>query len=191
MNIRTRAPLAFAAASLLALSACESATESYTAPEGTVVFAYAGDASGSYNATGRYNRLRSDLGTFAVAGTGQVATGEDALAVFAHAERASDNNLADEFLLTFENPAVGTVTCDAEETSCPFSALFLLGATAGDDIEALYSSVSGTVTITSINEDRARGTFSFQMEDIENTEELLTVQVTNGTFDVPIIEGIR
>ncbi|HYW11819.1 MAG TPA: hypothetical protein VE871_07665 [Longimicrobium sp.] len=188
MIFRVRA-LAIAAAFGLALSACESATNSDEAPQGTLSFTFSGDTAGTYNATGRFNRRRPDIGTFAVGATGQVAGG-DALAVFAHAARTGTLARADEFLLSVENPEVGSVTCATGNVDCPFGAIFFIGAVAGGDADAIYTSVNGTVNITSINGDRARGTFTFQMEAFGEEEDPRTVQVTSGTFDVPIVQNV-
>lgn len=191
MNFRVRA-LAIAAAFGLALSACESATSSDEAPQGTLSFSFSGDTTGSYDATGRFNRRRPDLGTFAVGATGQV-TGGEALAVFAHAARAGTGLArADEFLLSVENPEVGTVTCETTDADCPIGAIFFIGAVAGGDADDIYTSVDGTVTITSLTEDRARGTFTFGMEAFGSGEEEPTVlQVASGSFDVPIVQNVN
>jgi hypothetical protein len=192
MIFRTRAPLAIAAAALLALSACESATNSRTAPEGSVAFTFSGDTAGSYNATGRFNRLRPDIGTFAVGASGTISSGEEALAVFAQSTRASNATLFDQFLLSVENPDVGSITCAAGEETCPFGAILFLGADATGETDNIFTSVSGTVNITSISNDRARGTFSFALEgfgaDLE--EEPRAMQITSGTFDVPIVQDL-
>jgi hypothetical protein len=184
----TRIPFLLAAASLLSLAACDDSTGSGQAAQGTVTFTYSGAETGAYEATGRFDRLRPDRGTFAVAGRGELETGGDGLVVFAHAQRADGR--ADELLLSVTGPRVGEFRCDedAAAADCPIGALFFVGTDVEGETEGFYSSVEGTVSITSINEDRARGTFSFRLEgfDLEPTE----VQVTSGTFDVPIVPGI-
>ncbi|HST63282.1 MAG TPA: hypothetical protein VLK84_31515 [Longimicrobium sp.] len=188
MIFRVRA-LAIAAAFGLALSACESATNSDEAPQGTLVFTFSGDTAGTYDATGRFNRRRPDVGTFAVGAKGPV-TGGEALAVYGHAARTGILARADDFLMTVESPQVGSVTCAVGNADCPFGGIFFVGAVAGGEADAIYTSVSGTVTITSINEDRARGTFTFQMEAFGVEEDPRTLQVTGGTFDVPIVQNV-
>jgi len=189
MTFRTRAPLAAAAASLLALAGCSDSTGSSLAGEGSVTFTYAGAESGAYDATGRFNRLQPDQGTFAVGGYGELESGGNALAVLAHARRGED--LADELLLTVASPELGEITCGEEDAdTCPFAAVFFVGADAGGDTEAIYTSVTGTLSITSINEDRARGEFTFRMEGFDLSEEPVEVQVTSGIFDVPIVPGV-
>jgi hypothetical protein len=192
---RSRSPLAIAAAAVLALSACESdSTGSELAPEGSAVFTYAGDAQGSFNAVGRFNRERPGSGTFAVGSRGEFDQGGgEGLVVLAHVPRPNSVGIADEFLLSIEEPAVGQRTCVAEEIeSCTFGSFLFLGARANGDTEEIYASVSGTLTITSLNEDRAAGTFSFEMETITfEGEEASTVQITSGTFDVPLVSNVN
>lgn len=190
MIFRTRAPLAAAFAALFALSACESSTEGSAAPQGTVTFTYAGDHAGTYDATGRFDRSRPGTGTFAVGSRAPLAGGQEALLVLSHVPRSGRAGFADEFLLTLENPAVGTVTCTTETEDCAFGALFFLGANRAGGAEDVYSSVTGTLTITSISEDRARGTFSIQMEGFDDQDEVQTTQLTNGTFDVPLVANV-
>lgn len=182
--VRNRAPLLIALASLLALAACDDDSSGPSpAAEGSVVFSYSGAEAGSYNATGRFNKLRPEEGTFAVGARGEAENGEDALVVYAHTVRQDE--LFDEFLLSIENPQLGTVTCDADD-DCSFGAFFIVGSDVEGDAEMIYSSLSGTVTITSINEDRARGQFTFQMEGFDLTQNPPTLQVTSGVFDVPV-----
>jgi hypothetical protein len=190
MIFRNRAPLAAAVAALLALSACESATDSNAEPQGTLSFTFTGDAAGSYDASGRFDRQRPGVGTFAVGSRARLQGTQEALLVVSHVPRPGTSSLADEFLLSLESPAVGTVTCTAEEEACSFGALFFVGAARSGAAQETYSSVSGTITITSLDDDRARGTFSFRMEGFAADQEPQTIQVTSGAFDVPLIEGV-
>lgn len=191
MIFRNRAPLAAVAAALLALAACDSATDSDIAAQGTVAFTYAGDHAGAYDATGRFDRNRPGVGNFAVGSRAPIAGGAEALLVLSHVLRTGSSTLADEFLFSVENPAVGTITCVAGQADCAFSALFFLGANRAGSSEDIYSSASGTLTITSINEDRARGTFSLQMEGVDDEDEPQAAQITSGTFDVPLVAGVN
>lgn len=191
MTVRTRAPLAIATLALLALSACESATESFIAPEGSVTFSFAGDDSGAYDATGGFDQQRPGSSAFAVGTSGFLQNGTEAMIVLSHVPRANDGNVADEFLLTLENPEVGEVTCAADAEDCSFSATFFIGATRTGATDEIYTSVSGTVSITSLNEDRVRGTFSLEMESVvEEGETPRTTEVTGGTFDVPLVANL-
>jgi hypothetical protein len=187
MIFRTRAPLAIAAASLLAMAACESATNSNENAEGTVSFSYAGAHAGAFSASGSYDRLRPSSTNWAVGNRGQLETGEQAMGVYARSDR--DDDLVDDFLLFVTEPTVGTFTCTADAVdTCPVGAFLILGTTlSGDESEAIYSSVSGTVNITSINEDRASGNFVLTMEAFTLEPSADSVQVTSGSFNVPLI----
>jgi hypothetical protein len=187
MIFRTRAPLAIAAAALVAMAGCESATNSNEAGDGSVSFSYAGDHAGSFSASGNYDRLRPNASNWAVGNRGQLETGEQAMGVYARSDR--DDDLVDDFLLFVAEPTVGTFTCTADDVdTCPIGAFLILGTTpTGSDSQAIYSSVSGTVNITAITEDRATGSFVLTMEGFTLEEEADSVQVTSGTFNVPLI----
>lgn len=193
MNFRLRSPLAIAAAAVLALSACEAdSTGTNLEAEGSTVFTYTGDDAGTFNATGRFNRNRPGTGTFSVGTTGELDDGTQAMVVLAHVPRPGNTLVADEFLLSLEDPAVGTRTCTvADVDSCTFGAFLFLGALASGQTEQIYTSIGGTLTITSISDDRARGTFSLQMESFSVDDvEADSVQITNGTFDVPLVDNV-
>jgi hypothetical protein len=187
VNVYRKSTPLVVAASLLALAACEAdSTGPGLAAEGSVSFTYAGDDAGTYSATGRFDRQNPDDGTFAVGGRGELENGQDGLVVYAHAERAA---LVDEFLLSVENPELGTVTCDADDTSCSFGALFFLGTDVEGETDAIYTSVSGTLNITSLNDDRASGTFTLELEAFDLIDDPGAVTVTSGTFNVPIVQN--
>ncbi|HEX6909703.1 MAG TPA: hypothetical protein VF142_04900 [Longimicrobium sp.] len=191
MMIRTRARLALVAASLLAAAACESAVNSNDTDEGTLSFSYAGDHSGSFSATGAYDRLRPNASPWAVGNRGTLQTGQTAIGVYARADRTGDN-LVDEFLLLIEEPEVGSVTCTDVTADCPMGAFLILGTTPnGEEALAIYASASGTVNITAINQDRATGNFVFTMEGFNVEDAADSVQVTSGTFSVPVIRAVN
>lgn len=187
MIFRTRIPAALAVVALLATTACESATYSDRTADGTVTFSFAGDAtSGAFSANGGYDRLRPDVANWAVGSRGAVETGGTALAVYARSDEDSDDRV-NEFILYVQDPQVGTFTCTEGEDTCPLVGYFIVGTTAdGEDADAIYTSVSGTVNIVSVSEDFAQGTFSLSMEELDFANPL-TVQVTSGAFNVPLI----
>lgn len=192
MIFRTRALAAIAAASLLATAACESATNSNEAGEGTVSFSYTGDVTGSFNATGGYDRTRPSATNWAVGNRGTLETGEQAVGIYARADRAADN-LVDDFLLLIQEPRVGSFVCTNDTLdTCPIAAFLILGTTpTSEESEAIYASVSGTVNITTINEDRATGNFVLTMEPFTLEEAVDSVHVTSGSFNVPLVRGVN
>lgn len=191
MIFRTRALTAIAAASLLAMAACESATNSDESNEGSLSFSYTGERTGSFSATGGYDRMRPNTSNWAVGNRGTLETGEAAVGIYARADRA--DGLVDDFLLLVQEPRVGTFTCADDQTEeCPIGAFLVLGTTpAGEESEAIYASVSGTVNITAIDQDRATGTFTLTMEPFTLEEEADSVQVTSGAFDVPLVRTVN
>lgn len=192
MIFRTRAFTAMAAASMLATAACESATNSDEAGEGSLSFSYTGEVTGSFSATGGYDRLRPNASNWAVGNRGTLETGEAAVGIYARADRAADD-LVDDFLLLVQEPRVGTFTCtEATADTCPIAAFLILGTSpTSEDSEAIYASVSGTVNITTINEDRATGNFVLTMEPFTLEEAVDSVQVTSGTFNVPLVRAVN
>jgi hypothetical protein len=187
--LRTRAPLAVAAASLLAISACnESSTGSSLVAEGSVTFTYTGAEAGTYNATGRFDRQNPERGTYGVGGLAILQGGEAAVVVYG--QYARSDQLYDQFILSTETPEVGTYTCETGDLTCSFGGFFFVGATEEGETEGFYTSVGGTLTITSVNEDRVRGTFALQLEALDVSDDPPAVQVTGGTFDVPIVQGV-
>ncbi|HEX6040717.1 hypothetical protein, partial [Longimicrobium sp.] len=152
MIFRTRIPAALAAVALLATAACESATYSDRVANGTVTFSYAGaSATGAFSATGGYDRLNPSETNWAVGSRGALQQSGDALAVYARSGRGNDN-LVNEFILFIENPQVGTFTCALEADTCSVGGFLILGTKPdGEEAEAIYSSVSATVNITSVN----------------------------------------
>jgi hypothetical protein len=186
-----RRSLALGALTLLALAGCESAdpTRANDTPSGELSFSYAGASAGGFNAEGQLDRRNVDDGTWAA---GQRATsqqtGEPVLAVVAQVER--NDGLFDQLYFTLNNPAVGLTECTAEDEECDFDVLFALGySVSTEDTEALYWSVGGSVRITSISAGRVAGEFVLELEEAfpEIGTEPGTVQVTAGTFDVPLI----
>ena len=190
MIFRNRIRTVLAAVSLLAFAACEEVPTRTTnqTPSGRLQFSYAGTDQGSFNAEGAVNRQNLDIGTYAVASRGTVQ-GQEVMVVLAQVQRT--DGLFDFILLTVENPRTGEVTCTADQAEpCTFDALFVLGSTAsGNNTDALYSSVGGTVRITSLNEDFAQGQFTLQMEDAVSIgqDETRVIQVTSGSFNVPVV----
>jgi hypothetical protein len=186
---RNRASLVAVAASLLAVSACDDdSTGSSLVAEGSVTFTYAGAEAGAYNATGRFDRNRPERGSFAVGGLAIQQGGEAAVVVYA--QYARPDQLFDQFILSTEIAEVGTYTCETGDLTCPFGGFFFVGADVDGETESFYTSVGGTLTITSVNEDRVRGTFSLQLEALDLSDDPPSVQVTGGTFDVPIVQGV-
>jgi hypothetical protein len=184
----TTTPFRFAAllaAALLPLAACGDSTGPGRS-SGSTDFTYSGALAGSFHANGSPT-LNFETGSFAF-GQRTTLEGDDALLVLAQQDGAGD--LVDNLLFSISDPAVGTVTCDGGEETCPFDAFFVLGANGRDpeqDADALLFSTGGTVSVTSLSSTRARGTFQITVSDLfgDGPE----VHATSGTFDVPLMSS--
>lgn len=154
------------------------------APQGEATFTYSGAISGSFEGSGRLNRRNPNAGAWAV---GELQDFEDTqiLGVFAQ-ERREDLRI-DGLILEWEGAQVGSVTCDQTTVTCPYSAIFVLGTERfSGTVEATYSQPYGTLTVTTLTDDRAQGTFSFSMRgQVAGTAEPPVIQVS-GSFDVPL-----
>lgn len=186
-----RRSLALAALSLLAVAGCEKAdpTRPNEVPSGELAFSYTGDVEGGFSAEGQLDRRNVDEGTWAAGQRGISANGDDLLAVAAQVERA--DGLLDQIYFAMLDPAIGEFECTAATEECPFEGLFAVGyEPVGEDAEHLYISSTGTVRITSLSSTRVTGEFVFRLLEAFPPvgSSPAAVQVTAGTFDVPIVQ---
>lgn len=177
-----RAVLSMAA--LVALAGCsENPFEPDLAPEGEARFSYSGDLTGEFAAVGQLNRRNPNAGTWAI-GEMQGSGDSRILGVFAQQRTATEVN---GLVLEWRGAQVGSVTCDETTENCPFVASVLLGfqnatgASAGS-----YQGQVGTITVTSLTEERAAGTFTLTLpSDESSAPDPPTLQVS-GSFDVSL-----
>ncbi|HEX8391701.1 MAG TPA: hypothetical protein VF665_05010 [Longimicrobium sp.] len=173
-------------AALLPLGACGDSTGSNRL-SGSTSFSYSGSFSGTFQADG--SPLRNfETGSYAFGQAGMFSEDEQAFTLFA--QQGLSGNTIDNLLLSLENPAVGTVTCALDATDCPFGGFLVLGANGTDPEEepdAFLFSSGGTMTITRLTDKRAQGTFSMVFTDLLG-QDGPRVQVTSGTFDVPLFD---
>ena len=187
MSLTRRAVLALAAA--VSLAACtEDPFAPDLAPQGEARFTYTGELSGEFVASGRLNRRNPNAGAWAA---GELQDFEDSqiLGVFGQVRRPDLK--IDGFILEWEGAKVGTVTCapptpTTPAPECPFSAVFAVGTERfTGTAEAQYSRATGTMTVTELTEDRARGTFNLTLLRQVTGEEPPSIQAS-GSFDVPL-----
>jgi hypothetical protein len=186
-----RRSLALAALSLLAVAGCEKAdpTRPDATPSGALAFSYTGDVAGAFTAEGQLDRRNVDEGTWAAGQRGVATNGDDLLAVAAQVERA--DGLLNQLYFTVVDPAVGTIECTPATEECAFEALFAVGYSPDDeDAENLYLSASGTVRITTLTSTRVTGEFVLNLLEAFPPvgADPAAVQVTAGTFDVPLVQ---
>jgi hypothetical protein len=156
---------------------------------GEVHFTYSGAVSGAFEAEGKVTAANSESGTFAFAELAEDPQGGDALVLYSQAGR-SGNNKYDALLVVLEDPAKGTVTCTESNADCAFLSAFVLGQddTSAEDADALFFGTSGQLTITHLDDERVRGTFTFSMSGFVGVDEDAEVEVQSGTFDLPLLE---
>lgn len=171
-------------AAMVALAGCEDPFEPDLAPEGETRFSYSGARTGQFEAVGRMNRRNPNAGTWAL-GELQGTANERILGVFA---QQRSGTIISGIALEWRGAHVGTVTCTAETTGCPFLAEVQINyeVTTGRS-EGLYRGNVGTVTVTELTEDRAVGTFSITIPErvTAPTPETPKIQAS-GSFDVAL-----
>lgn len=185
MNYRIRTTLALAAA-LLFTGCDDDGTGPSRTVQGSLTFAYAGHVQGSFDATNTFTVPDPGSGAFAAGRLGAIRGSARALTVLGRQPIPGDDALANEVLIAVRDPEPGTVTCDLDETGCPFSAFFFAEVAPSGETAGYYGANGGTVTITSLENGRARGTFSFELVELTLSAGP-TLQITSGSFDVPIL----
>ncbi|WP_221305264.1 hypothetical protein [Longimicrobium terrae] len=116
----------------------------------------------------------------------------DSQAVRVYGQQAQETEgVYDGMLLFIASPAVGTVTCAVTSSplTCPFAATFRVGASEdvlASDPTILVTARSGSVTITSVDDGRVKGTFRLQMRGTVDGQADALVRVSGGSFDVPL-----
>lgn len=182
---RIRTPLALAAALIFAGCGDDGTGPSRTV-QGSLTFAYAGDVQGSFDVAGSFNVPDPGNVAFAAGRLGAIRGSARALTVLGHQPISGNDGLANEVLIAVRDPEPGTVTCEVNEADCPFSAFFFSEVAQSGATEGYYGSTGGTVTITSLENGRALGTFAFELVELEVTDGP-ALQITSGSFDVPIL----
>jgi hypothetical protein len=189
MRTPRRTLLALASLALLPLAACKDSSGPGGNLVGEVHFTYSGAVSGQFDAEGKVTAANAENGTFAFAELAKSPEGGDALVLYSQAGRSGSDKY-DALLVVLEGPAKGTVTCTESDADCAFLSAFVLGQddTSTADAEALFFGTSGQLTITHMDDDRVRGTFTFSMLGFAGTKDNVVVEVKSGTFDLPVLE---
>ena len=155
------------------------------APQGEARFTYTGERSGEFAGSGQLNRRSPNSGSWAV---GELQEGgRPVFGLFAQQRRADEKT--DGLVIQWQGARVGSATCDANTESCPFNVMFMVGRqNATGQIDATYSRATGTLTVTELTAERARGTFAFTLLRQLTVDDPPSIQAT-GSFDVPIEDG--
>jgi hypothetical protein len=169
------------AAIVLALAACGDSTGNEDSNRGSIAFSYSGAESGSFDADGEFRRGVTTSTTFSAA-----IIDQDGITLIGNETRA--NNRSDLFLMLVPERR-GTTTCTSNDFDCEMFALFLINASENDELsDGFFGGTDGSANVTGLTENRVRGTFSLNLEDIEaTTGTAAIVRLRSGTFDVPIV----
>jgi hypothetical protein len=189
MRKSKRTLAALASLALLPLAACKDSSGPSRNLVGEMHFTYTGAVSGEFDAEGKVSAANVESGTFAFGEIVEDPEGGDALLLYSQEGRSSSDKY-DAMLIVLDGPAKGTFTCTEADTDCAFMSAFAMGQddSTTDDADALFVGTSGQFTITEIDDDRIRGTFTLSMLGYSGVEEEVEVEVKSGTFDLPLLE---
>jgi hypothetical protein len=177
------------AAATLAATGCKDSTGPKAAGSGSLSLSYTGARSGTFSASGALQK--ADASSFVkqefAAGVKLTDGAQNYVGIVAYVPVTSTTG--HEVLFLFPSATAGT-TLDLTDTCvqnvCP------LGVVAFDtnpDVETDNSDpfffTTGSLHISTISSGRITGTFSGTAEDFDGTR---TITVTNGSFDVPLLE---
>jgi hypothetical protein len=176
------------AAVTLATAGCKDSTGSKPVPSGSMAFSYTGARSGSYSVSGALTRQGAN--SFAkipfAAGVKLSDGAQSYIGIVAYLPVTATTG--HEVLFLFPRPAAGAnlaLVDECADTSCPLGIVaFDTNPDVDVDNSEAFAFNTGTVHVTAINSDRISGTFSGTAADIDGTH---TITVTNGTFDVPLV----
>ncbi|MGH7457676.1 MAG: hypothetical protein ACREKN_01165 [Longimicrobiaceae bacterium] len=168
---------------VILIAGCKDAVEPVPNPVGSLSFTYSGAVDGTFDAQGEYPAPGAQPTSFAAAEPSPLGGGVAIIGL-----RTRDL-VQDALILD-----VGTVTQPG--TYSPRLSLFFYGVAAGNISPArLFMQEAGEVVVTSVSDERIEGTFTailvagdllFPMPP--DTVPPDTVVVTDGEFDVPIID---
>jgi hypothetical protein len=144
---------------------------------GTLSFNHSGATSGTFSASG--SLLEGDPQT-----TNWVAGVRDEVAeAIAIAARVARPGEVDDIVIDFPQVGPGTVTI-----ANGAGIIVAFGQTESGDVEWSCTLTSGSVTVASVTNERARGTFSGSGSCVSETGASAAFTVTNGTFDAPLVD---
>jgi hypothetical protein len=188
--MRSRIIAAATLAAAAALAGCKDSTGNDGPGSGSVSFTYTGARSGSYSASGEFERVGTSSfvkKSFAAGVTLADPSGQYIGVLGYVPVTATTGNQAVLVLPTVTGGETLTLDPTCESTTfCPLGLItFDLNPDAQvDDSEGFLFS-DGTVHVTSVANGRIKGTFSGTAVDITGTK---TLTVTSGAFDVPLLQ---
>jgi len=185
-RMMTLAVLAAAAA----LAGCKDSTGNDGVGSGSISFTYTGVRSGSYSASGEFEKLGPSTFVkkpFATGVSLSDANG-NVIGILGYVPVTATTGHQAVLVLP---PVSGGETLEIDPTCetvtfCPLGLItFDINPDAQIDDSQGYLFTGGTVHVTSAANGRVKGTFSGTAVDVTGTQ---TLTVTNGSFDVPLLQ---
>lgn len=185
-----RSTLLAVLAATAALAACKDATGDNGVGSGSVSFTYSGARSGSYSAKGEFEKVGTSSfvkKSFATGVSLRDANG-DVIGILGYVPVTATTGHQAVLVLP---PVSGGETLEIDPTCegvtfCPLGLItFDINPDEQFDDSEGYLFTGGTVHVTSVANNRLKGTFSGTAVDITGTQ---TLTVTNGSFDVPLLQ---
>lgn len=187
--------LSLLAATCAIILACDS--DSSTEPSGDLIgsvkFTYSGAGlNGAFDARGG---LKNGMPTSSSAAYGIVSEedGGEAIGIFASA-LGPDKSYFDSFWALLSEQTTGTysvgLNCQPSPGTkrCAYIEVEFDTPMEGEDEGAIFTLISGELTVTSVDGKRLKGTFTGTGLD-EWGDGTAQVTITNGTFDVPVLDA--
>jgi hypothetical protein len=163
---------------------------------GTISFSYSGAISGSFSASGTLrlgSNQQPEFGSWAAGGRGP----DNALVVTGLQPRTDQRgNAVALFVPAATGPATFPISpnCAFPDDMCPAVVLVTNALVTGTEpsFDRLCLVLTGSITVTAVSQERARGNFSgagtcFDSQTATPTGLFL---VTNGVFDVPLVPDL-
>ena len=177
------------AAATLAATGCGDSTGPKATGSGSLSLSYTGARSGTFSASGALEKAgaSSFVKQEFAAGVKLTDAAQNYVGVVAYVPVTSTTG--HEVVLLFPSAAAGTtldLTDTCVGTACPLGVVaFDTNPDLADDNADPFFFSTGTLHISTISGSRITGTFSGTAEDFDGTR---TITVTNGSFDVPLLE---
>lgn len=180
-----------AALSLIAACGDKDPTGVNAGVSGTVSFNYTGGGGGTFNATGSIlSTATSSMAHTTNWGAGWKDNSDNSTVV--EGNQATSGGLANTAAIIIDRQTAGTSTIDPNcSANVCTDVVFLIGSNAtGSTFSFLCVLETGTVTIASISNANATGTFSGSGSCVASGGQTSTFAVSNGSFNVPLLQNI-
>jgi hypothetical protein len=152
-------------------------------------FTYTGAGGGTFTASGGAPAVAANIGnaSWSAGFRDDVETQLGALGV-----RARGGGRYDMMVIGISRLTVGSASVEADcdpslGDACSGFAFLVDISEADDQFQFICAATTGSLSITSISSSRAEGTFTGSGSCVNDTFQLSSFTVVNGTFDVPLL----